>query len=202
MHHHAPPLCTNVFRLLVPTASSRGLKGRLEPWWSLPSNAIVAGGFTKRAASSDSKRVFQSASENKRSRSSGASWNTTPADWHGYKVDSRREWAELVLLNQSGVIPVPGPMTAARGQTACSLLMTPFDNVCFWPQFKLQSKANTPQKVSILSASSSVLTRTQVNTSTFKCGGTPPAGSAHWPDGCGGWVEGVSPLTPQCQCAI
>lgn len=51
----------------------------------------------------------------KGSRSSGASWNTTPADWLGYKVDSLHWWAGVVLLNQSGVIPAPGPDDSRPG---------------------------------------------------------------------------------------
>lgn len=51
----------------------------------------------------------------KRSQSSGASWNTTPAAWHGDKVASLRRWAEVVLLNQSGVIPAPGPDDSRPG---------------------------------------------------------------------------------------
>lgn len=41
-------------------------------------------------------------------------------------------------------------VTAARGQTACSLLMAHIDNVCFWLQFKLQSKVNTPHFIRLV----------------------------------------------------
>lgn len=69
-------------------------------------------------------------------------------------------------------------MTAARGQTACAIFTPHFDNVCVWPQFKLQRKANTPRKASILAASYSALTPRWMSTPACRCGLLQCAGQA------------------------
>lgn len=73
-------------------------------------------------------------------------------------------------------------MTAAWGQTACFIFTPHFDNVCFWLQFRLQRKANTPHKASILFASNSVLTPRWIQRPLNAV--KPAFGSVHWPDGC------------------
>lgn len=155
----APSLkCMNVFPVLVLTANCG------------PNHRALVKSVNERhcAVSSPTPASSSHFMGEKCSPSSGASWNRTPADWHRYKVDSLHWWAEVVLLNQSGVIPAPGPDDSRLGPNGLLHFYASLWQCLLLATVQTSKKGkHSPQGLHFIRLKFSF--DAQVNTTTFKC---------------------------------